>query len=90
MVEFSEGSDGPSLGYAVGRNKTVLTFQGSLDPPYYVSLTNSADADMWFYYAKEYTEYPGANMISHDDAERALREFFETKRLPSAIRWEKL
>jgi hypothetical protein len=90
MVEFLDDPDGPSFGYAVGREKTVLTFQYSNDPPYYASLTDTASEDAWFCYAQQYSEYPGENMISHDDGQHALREFFDSRKLPSAIQWEKL
>jgi hypothetical protein len=90
MVQFRDDSVGLSFGYAVGREKTVLTFQYTNDPPYYASLTDSASEDAWFCYAKQYSEYPGENMISHADAALALREFFDTYELPSVIKWEKL
>ncbi len=35
MVEFRDDSAGIAFGYAVGRERTVLTFQDTKDPPYY-------------------------------------------------------
>lgn len=90
MVQFRDDSVGLCFGYGTGREKAVLTFQYTLDPPYYTSLADTPSPHMRFWYAQEYTEYPGWNMISHEDAEQALREFFVTKQLPSCIRWEKL
>jgi hypothetical protein len=88
MVHFLDDSVGLSFGYAVGREETVLTFQYNLDPPYYASMASSPSEDTWFWSGRQYTEYPGENMISHTDGKTALIEFFETKRLPASVEWE--
>lgn len=90
MVQFRDDLVGLSFGYAVGRAETILTFHYTLDPPYYASRANRPSEDAWFWYGKQHTEYPGENMIGHRDAKQALREFFETKKLPMIIDWEKL
>ena len=90
IVHFIDSSVGLSFGYAVGREKTVLTFQYTLDPPYYASMTSSPGEDTWFWSGRQYTEYPGENMISHSDGKAALIEFFDTKKLPASVEWEML
>jgi hypothetical protein len=90
LVTFRDDPAGLAFGYAVGREKTVLTFQHSNDPPYYVSLgSNDGDVE-WFCSATQYSEFLHRNLIDHDDARRALREFFNTRELPSAVKWERL
>src|ERR1700753_977173 len=82
VVQFRDDLVGLSFGYAVGRAKTALTFQYTLNPPYYASRANRPSEDAWFWRGQQHTEYPGENMINHRDAQKALREFFEKKKLP--------
>jgi hypothetical protein len=90
MVEFVIGADGLAFGYAVGRERTVLAFQYSNEPPYYLSQGDSFGDSAWFCYAEQYSEYPGRNMISHAAGKEALKEFFATQELPTVIKWERL
>jgi hypothetical protein len=91
MVEFRDDSVGLAFGYAVGRKRTVLTFQHTSDPPYYIS---KGDKDQvggeWFCYGQQYSEYMRYNLIEHASAQKALREFFQTQELPVSVMWEKL
>jgi Immunity protein Imm1 len=90
IVEFRDDLVGLAFGYAVGRAKTTLTFQYTLDPPYYASKADRPSEDAWFWSGQQHTECPGENMISHHDAKQAVQEFFKTKKLPTIIDWGKL
>lgn len=91
MVEFRDDSVGLAFGYAVGRKCTVLTFQYTSDPPYYISKDDKDQIGIeWFCYGRQYSEYMSYNLIEHASAKEALREFFQTQELPASVRWEKL
>jgi Immunity protein Imm1 len=91
MVEFRDDSVGLAFGYAVGRERTVLTFQYTNDPPYYISLGNPEETGVeWFCYAQQYSEYVHYNLIEHGGAQQALQEFYSTQELPASVKWERL
>lgn len=91
MVEFRDDSVGLAFGYAVGRRRTVLTFQHTSDPPYYISKGDKGQfGTEWFCYGRQYSEYMRYNLIEHASAKKALREFFQTQELPVSVSWEKL
>lgn len=57
MVEFFNDF-GVSFCIGIGRDKTVLTYQNSNDPPYYISSGNkNAEGTEWFCYGQEESEY---------------------------------
>lgn len=64
MIEFSETETGRSLAVGLGRKHTVVTYQESLDPPYYISLGDlNCEGVTSFWYAGEETEYLLQNAI---------------------------
>jgi hypothetical protein len=91
MVEFRDDSVGLAFGYAVGRERTVLTFQHTKEPPYYISLGNPKETGVeWFCYGQQYSEYMCRNLIEHSSAQRALKEFVNAQELPASVKWESL
>jgi hypothetical protein len=90
LVEFFN-DQGVSLGMGVGRPTTVLTYQTSNGPPYFISLGDpAAEGSEWFCYGNEESEYLARNLIDFDIALRALREFVETGKKSSNVSWEQL
>ena len=91
LIEFYFRASKRSIGIGIGRNLAVVTYQQSLDPPYYISLGNTAaDGVDWFCYGEERTEYLSSNMVSIESAYRALREFFSSNVMPTTPNWERL
>jgi hypothetical protein len=90
LVEFFNDQGG-ALGIGIGRPTSVLTYQASNDPPYFISLGNpAAEGVEWFCYGNEESEYLARNLIGFDIAMRALREFVDTGEKPSGVSWEQL
>lgn len=90
MVEFF---DDRGLAFAIGggRELSVITFQESLDPPYYISSSGGCDDEtIDFNYGNEVTEYSQANAIPKKLAVAALRQFFADHKMPTNIAWENL
>ncbi len=70
---------------------SVLTFQKSLDPPYFISLGDvGREGVEWFCYAGERTEYLASNLISLDVAMAALKHFVDFRTKPECVEWEQL
>ncbi len=91
MVEFASGSPGCALAIGAGATETVVTFQSSLDPPYFISAGEaSKTGDVWFEYSGEATAYSASNVIPAADGRHALVEYLHDSRRPSAIDWERL
>jgi hypothetical protein len=91
MVEFFNESTGRSVAVGVGRSKTVITYQDSIDPPYYISLGNKKqDFLVNFNYGNEESEYLGRNLVDFSFAIDAVRDFFVSKTRYEGIDWEKL
>jgi hypothetical protein len=91
LIEFCEPNDGPSFGIGLGRSMTVLTFQETLDPPYFISLGDrQRDGVEWFCYGNERTEYLAANLISIEQGLAAVKHFVENGTKPQDCDWEML
>jgi hypothetical protein len=90
MVELFDDS-GLSIAIGVGHSKSVVTFQASLDPPYFISLGNKSTAGIIeFYYGDEETEYLAKNAVPFEMALHAAKEFLERRERPNGLLWEKL
>jgi hypothetical protein len=90
IVEFFNDC-GVSFCIGVGRDKTILTYQKSNDPPYYISSGNkNVEGTEWFCYGQEESEYLASNLIDIELGYQALIEFISTGSMPAAIEWEKL
>lgn len=73
LVEFFNDY-GTSFGMGVGRSTTVLTYQASNEPPYFVSLGDtSATGTEWFCYGNEESEYLVKNLNGLQSTIRSLR-----------------
>jgi hypothetical protein len=90
LLEFrAEG--GCALGVGLGREVSVVTYQRSLEPPYFISLGSVARESTWFCYASRYSEYIASNLVSIDVAKRAVSDFFESEGGRSnQLEWEEL
>lgn len=90
LVEFFN-NHGTSFGMGVGRSFTVLTYQASISPPYFVSLGDkNATGTEWFCYGNEESEYLAKSLVAFDLGLQALREFVETGKQPLMVSWERL
>lgn len=91
MVEFFNPASGRSICVGVGRDVSVVTYQDSNDPPYYISAgCEEGDGAVVFCYGNEDTEYLLVNAISFELASLAVADFFRTNRRFEGIEWEKL
>jgi hypothetical protein len=91
MVEFSSTESETSLSIGVGRDGTVVTFNESLDPPYYISLGDLTRTGVkTFCWGKQETEYLARNIVSAPEGKTALAHFLTHLNRPPNLRWEKL
>jgi hypothetical protein len=91
LVEFYNSDTGQSLGLGVGRTLTVVTYQDSLNPPYFISLGNKERVGTeWFCYGNEETEYLATNLVPMDQGKTALKHFVENRTQPENLAWERL
>jgi len=91
MAEFYERETGHSLAIGLGRVDTVLTYQRSTDPPYFISQGSSRIAGtVSFCYGNESSEYLASNVVPMSDGLEALRYFVEYRMKPPTIQWEEL
>jgi hypothetical protein len=91
MVEFAEQGSGRSCAIGLGREFTVITYQHSLDPPYFISRgNNGAIGQVWFCYGQERTEYTSRNVVSLLSGWSIVRSFFDAPGRPDGIEWEML
>jgi hypothetical protein len=91
MVEFFDPNTGLSLAVGVAGTESVVTFQQSLDPPYFISLGDPSRTDVVnFVYGNENSEYLGRNAIPMNEAESALIAFVRDRIKPANLAWERL
>ena len=91
MLEVYDRDTRRSLAIGLGKDRTVVTYQDSLDPPYFISLGNAEEEGVEvFVYGGESTEYLKANLVSLARGFGALSEFFQSDTRPEACQWEKL
>jgi hypothetical protein len=87
-------TESSSLFLVVGDpSDSVLTFQGGLDPPYFLSLGESPVAEPYvdcFLHFEHHTQFPRHGVIDRGTAEQAAFEFFETKSRPKCVRWQEV
>jgi hypothetical protein len=83
--------DGLEFGIAVACNESVLTFQETVDPPYFISKGNGRhSAGLELCLGETVSEYPPSSTISWDVARRAAVEFFALFQRPTCVDWETL
>jgi hypothetical protein len=90
-VEHCRTGDIMALG--IGGPSSFLSFTpASLDPPYFVSVsesTSSCDNEVEvFFYCGAWTEIPKRHLISNELARAALIEFVSSGCLSSQVSWE--
>ena len=91
ILEVFEAETRRAIGVGIGKNRTVITYQDSLDPPYFISQGNpNEDGIETFVYGGESTEYLAVNLVNLARGFGALREFFETNGRPTTCAWETL
>ena len=90
-MEFFSPDSGQSLALGIGLNSTVVTYQESLDPPYFISLGDKeALGTEWFRYGGEETEYLARNLVSTNKGMDALKQFVINRMQPGNLEWERL
>jgi hypothetical protein len=91
MVEFYTHDSQPALSVGFGRDLTVVTYEHSVDPPYYISLgEHPGDGGIEFCHGNELIEYSLTNAVPFADGLQALKLFLESGDLPNNLRWGKL
>lgn len=91
LLELVQDDTGRALGVGLGRDKTVITYQDSLDPPYFVSLGNrNATTSVWYWYGDEETEYAPWNVVDSEVILPTLEAFVTTAGRPETVDWEQL
>ncbi len=88
ILREPEGS--PAIGLAVGGPESVLTFQATDDPPYYVSLGNperEGESDP-LCHGMQVIEHLARNLVPWKAAFEALEEFLRSEARPTNVEWE--
>jgi hypothetical protein len=83
-------ADGARLGIGLGGATSVLAFNASPEPPYFISAGEygSADEDVVFYLHGHWTEFPGTARVSKAAAREAALQFLATGQRPGNVEWE--
>lgn len=86
------GSDGARLGIGLGAPNSVLAFNPSPDPPYFMSLGAADDPgeDAVFYLQGHWTEFPGTALVPNAAAREAASRFIATGDRPDNVEWEEV
>jgi Immunity protein Imm1 len=90
LVAGIQQPDGRALSIGLGRDRSVLNYMASLDPPYYTSHDPEVDDNgdwVVFYYYGHWSEYPEDAAVPMDDAREAAHRFLETGERPENIDW---
>jgi hypothetical protein len=89
MVAYNPVGTSEEFCIGAGRDLTVLTYQRSLDPPYFASRgDDAAHGLVSFLYAGEPSEFLLNSAVPVEHARRALTEYLGSRRLPTSIRWD--
>jgi hypothetical protein len=90
LVAGIERPDGTALSIGLGRDRSVLNYMSSLDPPYFTSHDPESDEDgtVVFYYYGHWSEYSADAAVPMDEAREAARRFLETGERPQNIDWQ--
>lgn len=87
------GRTGARLGIGLGMPTSVLAFNPSDDPPYYMSRgsrSSPRDDIIVYYFQGHWTEFPVTAVVPIEDAREAARVFFLTDERPSNVDWEEV
>ena len=88
-----ESEFGATLSIVVGGEETVLGFDASLDPPYFVSKGASNDEQPvleCYLHFEHHTEFLRNEVIPFNLGEQAAHEFLETGVRPECVQWEEV
>ena len=79
------------MAIGLGRDKSVLLFQASADPPYFQSVGEHDNPGViLFTYGGEETELSLEAAIDPKAALQAAAEFFDTDERPISVDWEEV
>ena len=82
------------LGFGLGREHTVFTFQESSDPPYFISLggknVGPEVGSSCFRFGDEENEYESMNLVDSALILPVLRSFLLGDAPPKGVDWERL
>lgn len=83
---------GARLGVGQGAEGSVLSFNESPDPPYFVSAggLGSPNDEVVFYLHGRWSEFPASALVANEDAREAARRFIGTGRRPENVRWQEV
>lgn len=89
---FSIEDKQPSISIAMGGLEAVVTFESSIEPPYYISLGDSQRKGVTepFYHGNQVIEHLASNLVPWESARRVLEEFLRSQKRSSCIQWEQL
>lgn len=88
IVMFAWSDNGPFLGVSVGE-EAVLTYDTSLDPPYYVSVGDPhAPGLTCVIYGRQESEFERRALVPSTTAETAIRMFLSSRERPDVLEWE--
>jgi hypothetical protein len=91
MVEIFDPATGLAMAIGVGAAMSIVTFQETNDPPYFISLGDpEITGVLEFCYGNEPTEYLARNAVSNEAAQQALNWFIENRTCPTFFPWERL
>lgn len=91
LLFVSETHSERELTVGLGRNKTVLGYQNSNDPPYFVSIgTPDAQGEEWFCAGKERTYVAAFNLVPTDRIVPTIEAFINSRSRPETVAWEQL
>jgi hypothetical protein len=86
-----ESESGATLSIVVGGDESVLAFDASLDPPYFVSKGASDEEkpglDCYLHF-EHHTEFSRDQVIPFSVGEQAVYEFLEMGVRPECVRWQ--
>lgn len=88
-----ESEVGATFSIVVGGDETVLAFEASFDPPYFVS-KGASDEDEpcleCFVHFEHHTEFYRNEVIPFNVGEQAAYEFLETGTRPECVQWQEV
>ena len=91
LLQLYDKGVGAELGVGLGREVAVITYQRSLEPPYFISLGDpTGQGTTWFHHGGEPTEYLARNLVRADLVWPTVEAFIATLARPETIRWESL
>lgn len=88
-----ESEAGATLSIVVGGDETVLGFEASLDPPYFVSQGASNEEEPYmecYLHFEHHTEFSRNQVIPFSVGEQAVYEFLETGIRPERVQWQEV